>query len=168
MHLVQEALQPVQAISNRIEDILVRLTKNHTTDFTALHIRRTDLNKRYESDVLFADYAFNIMMSNEIRNSQLIYPATDNRISMATVTNALKKGTVIVGGTYDNKPVKKSLRRKEHMPPLGHRHTPLSDAIVDIWVCQRARWFQGTLHSSFSGFINLLRDYNGYVQGNLI
>lgn len=41
------------------------------------------------------------------------------------------------------------------------RHTPLSDAVVEIFTCVRARVFKGSFYSSFSDAIQRLRHING-------
>ena len=48
--------------------------------------------------------------------------------------------------------------------PAGLRHTPVADAVVDLYVCAAATLFKGTLGSSFSDTIWLMRRARGIAH----
>jgi hypothetical protein len=110
--------------------------KNNITEYTSMHIRRTDhstlakKNKKYTEDIVFENF---------LRNSSLpVYLATDNQ---ETQTYFIKK--------YNNVFVYKDI--KESNSCL--RKTSLEHTIIDMWMCIYSSEFLPSGYSSLSGLI---------------
>jgi hypothetical protein len=138
--VILEALRPLPAIQARIDGLLALAGP----DFTAVHIRRTDHNARYEEDSAYADFA---AATPDVK----VYVSADNPRSIATVKRALGD-RVIYGADFRQ---------------TGIRLTGVADAVVDIWVAGKAARFKGTFYSSFSEWIEMMRRYSGLAAGDL-
>ncbi len=104
-------------------------------DFYAVHLRRTDLGASTEFDREI--YQF-------IKEADRpVYLATDNRVTQDELLGGDEVGRVVVN-------------KKISSGASGLRHTSLSDAAVDLFVCASANYFKGTPGSSFSEFIMVL------------
>jgi len=132
-------LKPLPPIQARIDAMLEKLG----TDFTAVHIRRTDHNTRYEEDVAYATFARG--------QPGRVFAATDNPRSMATLKMALRDRLLYEG----------------NFGVVGIRLTPVATAVVDLWVAARAIAFKGTYYSSFSDWIEMMRSVYGLPAGDL-
>jgi hypothetical protein len=138
--VILEALRPLPAIQARIDGLLALAGP----DFTAVHIRRTDHNARYEEDSVYADFA---AATPDVK----VYVSADNPRSIATVKRALGD-RVIYGAGFRQ---------------AGIRLTGVADAVVDIWVAGKAARFKGTFYSSFSDWIEMMRRCAGLAAGDL-
>lgn len=131
--------RPAPAIQARIDSCLERLGP----DFVAVHIRRTDHNERYDEDSIYAEFAY--------RFTGNVYAAADNPRSIVTL--------------------KKSLGDRLHyngaFAKTGIRLTAIADAVVDLWVAAKAAQFRGTYYSSFSDWIEMMRQASGLPAGDL-
>jgi hypothetical protein len=114
------------------------------TNYISAHIRRTDhislamKNNKFTSDKEFEDFIEN-------NNNFNVYIATDN----IDTYNKFKK-------KYNNR-----IKLDFHNTlPNNLRHTTLEDAILDIYLCVYSTHFMGSGWSSFSDFINQLREIN--------
>ena len=137
--VILAALRPLPAIQERID----RLVALAGPDFTAVHIRRTDHNTRYEEDSAYVDFAAN--------HDGKVYVSADNPRSIATVKRALGD-RVVYGADFRQ---------------TGIRLTDVADAVVDIWVAGKAARFKGTFYSSFSEWIEMIRRCSGLPTGDL-
>lgn len=117
------------------------LNRNLTKPFCAIHVRRTDLTKKvidegkFTSDIKFEEF----VKSNN--DKHIIYIATDNPDS--------QKYFIKLKNTIYNKPIRE-LKSK--------RATSIEDALIDLYVCVKAKSFKGTVGSSFTELIEILRD----------
>lgn len=134
-----DAMRPLPMIQARIDALLKRLGP----EFSAVHIRRTDHNTRYEEDEVYATFA-----------AITTYPcfcAADNPTSIATLKRTLGD-QLVYGGAFKM---------------TGIRMTELADAVVDLWVASYAVRFRGTYWSSFSEWIDMMRRYRGLPAGDI-
>ena len=113
------------------------------SDYVAVHIRRTDHQcpeARRTHDGAFHDFLERHASSN-------IYLATDNAVTREAYRqrygSRIKACTPVASGTI-----------REEQP---ERHTPVAQAVIDIFVCVYARTFKGSYYSSFSDAIAQLR-----------
>jgi hypothetical protein len=127
--MVDTLLRPTPALQQRISRVLGQLGEN----FTAVHIRRTDHNSNYAEDRDFLDFAK--------KAPGKIFVAADNPQSLATLK-----------GELGDRVIHSAVFRKG-----GRRLTSVQDAVVDLWVSRRAARFKGTFYSSFSDWIEMLR-----------
>jgi hypothetical protein len=126
---VMEVLVPLVPLQARIDELLGVLG----SDFTAVHIRRTDHNSNYDKD---ADY-----VTFGAAGSGKVFAATDNIQSMVTLRRGLGD-RLVYGGKFAK---------------AGIRMTAVNDAVVDLWTSARASRFKGTYYSSFSDWIEMMR-----------
>lgn len=111
-------------------------------NYISVHIRRTDhislakLKNAYSNDNDFINFIDQFTDKN-------IYIATDNK------------------NTYDLFKTKYSkLVKFDYHQTISnsHRHTTLKEAIIDIYMCACSSNFMGSGYSSFSHFINVIRE----------
>jgi len=111
-------------------------------NYISVHIRRTDhislanLKNTYSNDNHFINFIDKFTDKN-------IYIATDNK------------------NTYDLFKTKYSkLVKLDYHQTISnsYRHTALKDAIIDIYMCAFSSNFMGSGYSSFSDFINVIRE----------
>jgi len=139
--VILAALRPLPIIQNRIDTLLAELG----TEFTAVHIRRTDHNIRYAEDACYAVFA-------AAAEKGKVFAAADNPRSIATLKRSLGD-RLIYGGEF---------------AVVGIRLTAVADAVVDLWVAGRAARFKGTYWSSFSEWIEMMRTVYGCgIAGDL-
>jgi hypothetical protein len=134
-----EVLRPLPAIQARIDAILARLGP----EFSAVHIRRTDHNARYDEDAVYV--AFAAAAANPC------FCAADNPRSVVTLKRALGD-RLVYGGSFR---------------VTGIRMTGLADALVDLWVSSHATRFRGTYYSSFSDWIEMMRRSRDLPVGDI-
>ena len=137
--VAMEVLQPLPAIQARIDTILARLGP----EFSAVHIRRTDHNARYDEDAAYVGFASTA--------NHPCFCAADNPRSVVTLKRALGD-RLVYGGAFKM---------------TGIRMTELADAVVDLWVASHATRFRGTYWSSFSDWIDMMRRWRGLPAGDL-
>lgn len=138
--MILDVLRPLPAIQERIDGLL-SLTG---PAFTAVNIRRTDHNTRYEEDVAYVTFATKAAEGK-------VYVSADNPRSIATMKRALGD-RIIYGANFRQ---------------AGIRLTGVADAVVDIWVSAKSARFKGTYYSSFSDWIEMMRKCNGLSCGEL-
>jgi len=133
--------RPKKYLLNQFINIINKLDNK----YISVHIRRTDLtnhikHKNRIDDLYTPDETFiNFMNCNKDYN---IYIATDNHETQDIFLNLFPNRIKYI----------KKITKKE-----GLRQTNLEDAIIDIFVCAFSNKFQGTVFSSFSDFIKLIR-----------
>ena len=137
--VAMDALKPLPAIQARIDALLARLGP----EFSAVHIRRTDHNARYEEDTVYTDFATG--------SDRPCFCAADNPRSIATLKRTLGE-RLVYGGAFKM---------------TGIRMTELADAVTDLWVASYAVRFRGTYWSSFSDWIDMMRRWRGLPAGDL-
>ena len=130
-------------LNERMEkEVAKMIARNLKDTYSAVHIRRTDHVKlakdkqNFTSDKEFEEF----IEKNNKKN--LVYLATDNIES--------QKYFIKFKNTIYNKPIRESKEK---------RQTSLEDAIIDLYVCVKARNFKGTNSSSFTELIDILRGF---------
>ena len=119
--------------------IKIDILKNN---YVSVHIRRTDLEESIKNTNLYlADEVF-IDFLDKSDDNKKIYIATDNEITYNKFKNK-----------YQNRI--KFDYHKTYNDRL--RKTSLQDAIIDIYMCVYSNDFMGTVWSSFSDLIKILR-----------
>ncbi len=131
-------LKPQPNIQTVIDQHIETLNKT----FIAVHIRRTDLiNHAKKCNVpITTDDEF-IKFINEQPKEQRIYLATDNHETQRKFAELYKERI------YMNILINPNTK--------GQRKTFLQDAVIDIFVCAKAKSFKGT---NFSSFTDLIKD----------
>ena len=137
-------LKPLLSIKKLINVYLLKL-KNK---FIACHIRRTDLDARFNSPS-YTWYKHKtddeyINFINKYDNTYKIFLATDN-------IETQDKFKQLYGDRLICNPISSNNKL---------RQTSIQDAVVDMYVCSYANDFLGTIGSSFSSTINYLRKIN--------
>ena len=133
-------LKPIKLIQDNID-----MVKNELGDeYIACHIRRTDmiqlysrLKLKYNQDDEYIDFI------NSCPTDLKIYIATDNNITQEKFIKL-----------YPNRIIFKKITNSKNS---NLRQTSLHDAVKDIYVCAGAKYFMGSIYSSFSNTINYLR-----------
>jgi hypothetical protein len=120
-----------QEVSNRIYG-----------DYTAVHVRRTDINVIVTKNKSFIPNSSFIEFINQ--HDLPVYLATDNYDTQKQFISV-----------FDQK-----MFCKKIIPNNDLRQTPLIDAIIDMFVCVNAKYFMGTKSSSLSEIIHSLRKPN--------
>jgi hypothetical protein len=140
-HLI---FKPLNALRKKIDEIKNKIDR----DYIACHVRRTDIiqiHKKYgvtpPPDEFFFDFV------NQYPNHN-IFLATDDRKTQTTFSDKFGD-RLILSATI--------ARHGSQRWPI--RTTPISEAVIDLFLCIGAHAFIGTNCSSFSGFIN------GYRKG---
>lgn len=137
---IYQKLIPLPYIKNRVINIMKKYNKN----YIATHIRRTDhkdVIKRRDNGIGTTDNMFmNYINSNK---GKKLYIATDCKITQARFFNKYKNRIKYIKKITGN----------------GHRQTSVLDAVIDLYVCQNATDFKGTIKSSYSGLIHHLRKH---------
>lgn len=132
-------LKPIPQIQNSIDSYKKELNDS----YIACHIRRTDI-LIFKGEPWFKPKTDEEYM-NFIDNcdpTMKIYIATDNRYTQDVF---IKK--------YDNRIIIKKI-----IPSNNLRQTSVQDAVVDIYICAGAKYFMGTIGSSFTDLINNIRE----------
>jgi hypothetical protein len=139
--------------------IAKRIAKNRELlgeEYAAIHVRRTDLashappgHRDHTPDAFFADFL------DELPKGMPVFLATDNAQSqrkwmthLAAYRRPMRVARVLEHG-------------KEGDGREAGRHTPLADAVVDLFVCAFASKFAGTDASSFSHTVRYLASAYG-------
>jgi hypothetical protein len=137
-------LRPVPAVQARIDKLVADLSP-----FDAIHVRRTDmmpLARRLGIDLTDDDLFLEWVYARKPRLP--IYLATDNGETQRRYLSWLSGG-VHIGATFEGG---ERQGEADH-----HRNGTLADAVVDLFVCARAREFLGSGFGSFSATIEILR-----------
>ena len=136
-------LRPKPEISDRISTLL----KHLGPFFDAMHVRRTDCIGQAERDGVYTpDSAF---LDFAQSGSGLLYLATDNGQTQRRFQSWI--GSRLVVGA----PIASD---EERMPEgCGRRLTTLADAVVDLYVCTKAKRFMPSGSSSFSQTVVWMR-----------
>lgn len=144
------ALKLKPLLRKRIDDTVQKMG-----DYVAVHMRRTDQTYSIKDS---PDEVFYEFLSRFPSNP--IYVATDNERTYAQMQTKYAHRIPLPWHQLVNKGSKWA-----EMNGLQHaRMTSLADAIVDIWVCARARKFHPSEHSSFSDTILSLRELGNYSK----
>jgi hypothetical protein len=136
-------LQPIEPLRQRIEQACEKLG-----DYVAMHVRRTDHVKlaivlgRYTKDEEFIAWA-------QTRPGK-VFIATDNLETRWIMIRALPERFACQG----------NMVRSAATQHYSRRYNSLGDAVVDLFVCARAREFMGSAHSSFSELVVALRAHH--------
>ena len=147
-----KVLQPLPALRDAVATKLAMLGPS----FVAVHVRRTDHMTQggqkqlaQQSGAWTADKNFERFLESHPTSS--IYLATDNastqRHFLSRFGDRIKALTPIGGAPRESANDEASV----------HRHTPVQDAVVDIFTCVAAEFFKGTYYSSFSDAIQRCR-----------
>ena len=131
-------LKPIKHIQNNIDTLKNQLGD----DYIACHIRRTDmiyLYAKYNIKCIPDDEY--IKFINSYPSNLKIYIATDNNITQTKFIELYKARLIY----------KKIIKHNKL------RQTSLDDAVKDMYVCTGAKYFMGSLHSSFTDTIMHLR-----------
>lgn len=151
-----DLLRPIDRIQRRIDE----LKRSLGPAYVAVHVRRTDHNKNYGDDLKIGDWITEALAEGTITEALAegtigakegaAYVAADNFVSIAT----LKKihPAIIYNGRFS---------------ATGIRMTSIADAVVDLWICADAIAFRGTYYSSFSDWIEMMRQKRGLPVGDL-
>lgn len=144
-----EVLKPISSIRAAVDANLARLGDS----FVAVHVRRTDhmtsecgkIERMRAAGEWTSEDDFDAFL--EQHGECAIYLATDNAATQGAFL--VRYGSRIQCCTPIEPPP----------PDAGEvfRHTPLWQAVVDIFTCAAARAFMGTYYSSFSDAIQRLR-----------
>ena len=133
--IYKDVLIPSDPIQSEVNH-LARIMRN---DYTAIHVRRTDhILNRNGKNVFKPDSEFFKFLDK-----------TDNRIYLATDNFNTQK-------VFYEKYAKRITFIK-FIIKEGFRHTPLDDAVIDLYLCINAKTFDGTPWSSFTGLIKHIR-----------
>ncbi len=123
------------------KEINKMINRELTPNYNAVHIRRTDHVKlatdkgKYTSDQEFIDF---ILKNNDVK----IYLATDNRET--------QRYFIKLPNTIYHKPIQDKKDK---------RQTSLEEAVIDLFICVKAKKFKGTYCSSFTELIDILRSF---------
>lgn len=132
-------LRPVASLRDRIEEIRSLCGP----EYVAVHIRRTD--HHCDEAARTRDPAFDHFLEQHTPCD--VYLATDNHQTQQDFVH--RYGARIKGLA----PIETGSVRE--MEP--QRHTPVAQAVIDIFCCVHARSFKGSFYSSFSDAIQQLR-----------
>ena len=115
--------------------------------FMAMHVRRTD---HLSNCIALGQPAEPLSAWTEWANHHPSIPcfiATDNLETQRTLMMVVSRPFIAADmpeGSVENRATQ-------------HRYGTLADAVVDMFVASRARWFLGSRNSSFTDTINILR-----------
>jgi len=131
-------LKPIKHIQTNIDTLKNQLGD----DYIACHIRRTDMIELYAKYNIqgIPDDEY-IKFINSYPTNLKIYIATDNNITQ----NIFIK-------LYNDRLIYKKIEKSNKL-----RQTSLDDAVKDMYVCAGAKYFMGSVRSSFTDTINYLR-----------
>ena len=132
-------LVPILSIRNTIDEYKEKLNNN----YIACHIRRTDI-VMHEGQVWYKPKTDQEYMEfiDSYDNNLKIYIATDNKDTQDVF---IKK--------YGDRLVMKKI-----VPSNELRQTSIQDAVVDMYICVGAKYFIGSIGSSFTDSILYMRD----------
>ena len=168
-----QTLRPRARIARMIADVRARCGKG----YLAVHVRRTDhaqlfgvstpndeffrfVDARSSSSPAFAaatpsssssSYAVAASATSSLASTPsppAVFVATDNAATQAAFAERLGASRVVTTAAIEPN-------------PTSLRHTPVSSAVVDIFVCASASVFKGSRGSTFSDAIWNLRQMNG-------
>jgi len=131
-------LKPIKHIQTNIDTLKNQLGD----DYIACHIRRTDmieLYTKYKIECIPDDEY--IKFIDSYPSNLKIYIATDNDVTQTKFITL-----------YNNRLIYKKIEKTNKL-----RQTSLDDAVKDIYVCAGAKYFMGSLRSSFTDTIMYLR-----------
>lgn len=159
-------LRPRPAILRAIAETILRCRGPEGDGaFVATHIRRTDFAMLFGLSV--ADHDFERFVNRHCAepasggassgvHARRAYIATDNAVTQQHFRSQFPAAFCC------------HCEIRPHAPPANSgdasRHTPVSDAVVDLFACAAASVFKGTLGSSFSDTIWLLRRARGVAH----
>jgi hypothetical protein len=133
-------LRPVPEIQDKI-DAAIDILPGRTL---AIHSRGTDFTAHFMKKVPAKGYLeperFHPLIG--ALSPDIIFLATDDSAHRAHLVSSYPDRVV----TYSS------------LDQPGFRHSTMQDAVIDLFVCASARWFAGTMHSSFTDAIHLLRE----------
>lgn len=165
-----EPLYPNAALRAQVD---ARLATLGDGPFIACHVRRTDhqLGARSHESERTTDEQFYRFVERQ-PEAWPIFLATDNRVTQDRFLSrygkrvrALKLIEDVVTPQAMAAAGEVGHHNAQHDAAFRsidvHRHTPLSDAVVEIFTCVRARVFKGSYYSSFSDAIMRLRAVRG-------
>ena len=133
-------LRPLPAIAQAVAAKLALLTEGGK-EFVAVHIRRTDMDAHLGPNRITHDTEYARFIGAHLGAN--VYIATDNATTQRKFLQQC--GARAVAHT----PISPDVRAR--------RHTPLNEAVADIFVCAAAAVFKGCCGSSFSDTIDQLR-----------
>ena len=135
-------LKPLPHIQTNIDN-LKKLLQKSNPNYIACHIRRTDMIKKYKEKKItnyLSDQEY-MHFINQYPVNIKVYIATDNYETQQTFINF-----------YGDRLIYKKIE-----PSTNLRQTSLQDAVVDMYVCAGAKYFLGSVKSSFSDTITYLQ-----------
>jgi len=141
-------LKLLPSILEKIKEKINILERN----YISFHIRRTDHVDYAKNIGKYVDDNFFIDFIEKNLQDKNLFIATDNKDTYDLFKSKYKKN---VKFDYYNTIINKT------------RHTTLEESIIDIYVCVYSSKFTGTTYSSFSMFIDVLRNSNQYTIENL-
>ena len=132
-------LKPIPQIQNSIDSY----KQNLNNSYIACHIRRTDI-------VIFNNYSWYkpktdqeyMKFIDSCDPTMKIYIATDNKDTQDVFINKYNDRIII----------------KKIIPSNNLRQTSVQDAVTDIYICAGAKYFMGSIGSSFTDLINYIRE----------
>jgi len=130
-------LKPLPNIQNTINLYKNQLSNN----YIACHIRRTDALSHHVHKIK-SDKEYMTFIDN-LDPTMKIYIATDNKNTQDIFYNK-----------YNDRIIMKKI-----IPSDNLRQTSVQDAVVDIYICAGAKYFMGSIGSSFTDIINYLKQY---------
>ena len=141
------SLRPIRSVQERIDRCIAGLGG----DYSAIHARRTDHapNAALSGLVLESNDAF---LSWAQESPRPLFVATDNGETADWFSSRYTRPVHVsarLGGAA-------SRELTDH-----HRNGSLADAVVDLYVCAGATRFRGTVGSSFTDTIEILRRIRG-------
>lgn len=131
-------LEPLPKIKSKVIGLLKKYNKN----YIATHIRRTDhkgVIDRRDNGIGTTNNVFRQFIN--LHKNKNLYIATDCKNTQNMFYNMYKNRIKYIKKITGN----------------NFRQTSLYDAVVDLYMCQNASVFKGTICSSFSGIISYLR-----------
>jgi hypothetical protein len=152
--LTLSVLHPAPYIRERIDALLALLGSN----FTAVHIRRTDKNGAYASDTRWTNWAKGF--------PEKVFAAVDNPKSYQTFKEQLGD-RLVASGRFTQELDEAIVRAgKKILRHQSTRMTTVPDAVVDMWVVSYSGRFCGSSDSTFSRQIEQLRAARRPLNGN--
>jgi hypothetical protein len=146
------ALRPRAHILKQVDEFQSAVWGEHVV---GVHVRRTDavIDRKQRLNLTFSDEPIMAAMQREIDafpHTRFLF-ATDNE-------DSLRKYQHTFGERLDCYPKRFEKFDPNKHPdygaknPLGHRHTSVEDAVVDLWLLSRTKHIIGTKASSYSQY----------------
>jgi len=137
-----DLLKPNEKILNKYNNFIKKLT----TNYIAIHIRRTDLiNHSKRLNYILNDYDIFIHFINRQNNNYSIFLATDNNETQQYFKKIYNNRLFFYKNIVDNN---------------KKRKTSLKNSVIDLFICKNAKVFLGTNYLGFGGssFSRLIYD----------